>query len=51
MAYKNFTVSVDESIIIEQMGHSDFHCKKQYYYFSNKSRDKKIEQLGGVTYN
>lgn len=42
---------VDESIIIEQMGHSDIHCTKQYYYFSNKSRDKKIEQLGGVTYN
>ena len=36
---------VDESIIIEQMGHSDIHCTKQYYYFSNKNRDKKQEQI------
>lgn len=39
---------VDESIIIEQMGHSDIHCTKQYYYFSNKSREKKKEQLNRV---
>lgn len=36
---------VDESIITEQMGHSDIHCTKQYYYYSNKSREKKKEQL------
>lgn len=36
---------VDESIIIEQMGHSDIHCTKQYYYFSNKSRNRKREQI------
>ena len=36
---------VDESIIIEQMGHSDIHCTKQYYYFSNKNREKKQSQL------
>lgn len=36
---------VDESIIIEQMGHSDIHCTKQYYYFSNKNREKKREQI------
>ena len=39
---------VDEAIIIEQMGHSDIHCTKQYYYFSNKSRDRKKEQLNRV---
>lgn len=36
---------VDESIIVEQMGHSDIHCTKQYYYFSNKNREKKREQI------
>lgn len=36
---------VDESIIIEQMGHSDIHCTKQYYYFSNKNRERQKEQL------
>ena len=36
---------VDESVIIEQMGHSDIHCTKQYYYFSNKNRDKKRDQI------
>ena len=36
---------VDESIIVEQMGHSDIHCTKQYYYFSNKNREKKCEQI------
>ncbi len=39
---------VDEAIIIEQMGHSDIHCTKQYYYFSNKSRKKKSSQLSAV---
>ncbi len=39
---------VDEAIIIEQMGHRDINCTKQYYYFSNKSREKKKEQLGRV---
>lgn len=39
---------VDEAIIVEQMGHSDIHCTKQYYYFSNKNRDKKREQLSNA---
>lgn len=39
---------VDESIIVEQMGHSDIHCTKQYYYFSNKNRDKKREQISNA---
>ena len=36
---------VDESIIVEQMGHSDIKCTKQYYYYSNKNTDKKIAQI------
>ncbi len=36
---------VDEAVIIEQMGHSDIHCTKQYYYFSNKKREKKAKQI------
>ena len=37
--------NVDESIVIEQMGHSDISCTKKYYYYSNKSTDKKYEQI------
>ena len=36
---------VDDSFVIEQMGHSDIKCTRQYYYFSNKSEAKKIEQI------
>ena len=36
---------VDESVIVEQMGHADIHCTKQYYYFSNKNREKKCNQI------
>lgn len=36
---------VDESFIIEQMGHSDIECTKKYYYFSNKHADKKLQQI------
>ena len=39
---------VDEAIIIEQMGHSDIYCTKQYYYFSNKNREKKQMQLSNA---
>lgn len=37
--------NVDDSFVIEQMGHSDIKCTRQYYYFSNKSMAKKIEQI------
>ena len=37
--------NVDESIVIEQMGHSDISCTKKYYYYSNKSDEKKYEQI------
>lgn len=39
---------VDEAIIIEQMGHSDIHCTKQYYYYSNKNREKKRNQISSA---
>ena len=37
--------NVDDSFVVEQMGHSDIKCTRQYYYFSNKSMAKKIEQI------
>lgn len=37
--------NVDESIIVEQMGHSDIECTKKYYYYSNKNNDKKLNQI------
>lgn len=37
--------NVDESIIMEQMGHADITTTKKYYYFSNKSREHKEEQI------
>lgn len=36
---------VDDSFVVEQMGHSDIKCTRQYYYFCNKSMAKKIEQI------
>lgn len=36
---------VDESLITEQMGHSDIKCTKQYYYYSNKDLAKKQAQI------
>ena len=37
--------NVDDIVITEQMGHSDINCTKQYYYFSNKSKEKRTEQI------
>ena len=37
--------SVNESTIAEQMGHSDISDTKSYYYYSNKSKSTKLEQL------
>jgi len=39
---------VDESIIAEQMGHTDIATTKKYYYFSNKSDEKKREQINAA---
>ena len=37
--------NVDDSFVVEQMGHSDIKCTRQYYYFSNKSMAQKIAQI------
>lgn len=36
---------VDESIIMEQMGHSDITTTKKFYYFSNKRQSTKEAQI------
>jgi len=36
---------VDESLIMEQMGHSDITTTKKFYYYSNKLQKSKIEQI------
>lgn len=37
--------NVDESFVIEQMGHSDIKTTKEYYYFSNRNKQKKVKQI------
>ena len=37
--------NVDESFVMEQMGHADISTTKKYYYFSNKSEKKKLKQI------
>lgn len=37
--------SVDESIIMEQMGHSDITTTKKFYYYSNKNQKTKEMQI------
>lgn len=36
---------VDESLVVEQMGHKDISTTKKYYYFNNKNEDAKIKQI------
>lgn len=36
---------VDESLIAEQMGHSDIATTRKYYYFANQTEDEKFEQI------
>lgn len=36
---------VDESIVAEQMGHSDIATTKRFYYRSNKNDNTKFEQI------
>lgn len=36
---------VDESIIIDQMGHNDINCTRQYYFYSNKNNNTKTKQI------
>lgn len=37
--------NVDESIIMEQMGHSDITTTKKFYYYSNKNQKSKEAQI------
>lgn len=37
--------NVNESIIMEQMGHSDITTTKKFYYYSNKSQKTKEKQI------
>ena len=37
--------NVDDSIVAEQMGHTDIATTQKYYYFSNKSEAKRREQI------
>ncbi len=39
---------VDDSIVAEQMGHTDIATTKKFYYYSNKSEEKKISQLNAA---
>ena len=36
---------VDESLIMEQMGHSDIATTRKYYYYSNKDQAEKQKQI------
>lgn len=36
---------VDESVIIDQMGHNDINCTRQYYFYSNKNNTTKSRQI------
>ena len=36
---------VEDSIVAEQMGHKDINTTRKFYYYSNKGRKKKIEQI------
>lgn len=40
-----FDSKVDDSIIQEMVGHSDIATTRRYYYKSNKSDERKIEQI------
>lgn len=36
---------VDESGIIDQMGHNDINCTRQYYFYCNKNNNTKTQQI------
>lgn len=41
---------VDESVIIDQMGHSDINCTRQYYFYSNKNNSTKTKQINRAAF-
>ncbi|MDD6401702.1 MAG: site-specific integrase [Lachnospiraceae bacterium] len=40
--------NVDEATVAEMMGHKDISTTRKYYYYSNKSDCKKVEQITGA---
>jgi integrase len=36
---------VDESLIMQQMGHKDISTTRKYYYYANKDSDSKRKQI------
>lgn len=40
--------NVDESIVMEQMGHKDIETTRKFYYFSNKNQKSKEAQIAGA---
>ena len=40
--------NVDDSIVSEQMGHSDIATTRKLYYFCNKSEKTKIAQINNA---
>lgn len=44
-ATKLINGNVDEKIIMQQMGHTDINCTRNYYYFNDKGIDEATEQI------
>ena len=40
--------NVDEAVIINQMGHADIKTTKEYYYFSNRNKQEKVNQINNA---
>lgn len=40
--------NVDDSIVMNQMGHADIACTRKYYYFCNKDEEHKREQINSA---
>ena len=39
---------VDDSLVAEQMGHTDVSTTRKYYYFSTKDEEKKRSQIANA---
>ena len=39
---------VEDSIILEQMGHTDINTTRRYYYYDNKDSDYKVSQINNA---
>lgn len=44
-ATKLINGGVDESIVINQMGHTSIDCTKNYYYYNNKNDEEIVKQI------